>query len=456
MATSEFASHNEVGAVRAGARHRVVVIGGGFGGLSATRALSVAPVDVTLIDRNGHHLFQPLLYQVATGILSEGEIARPLRHVLRHQRNVEVLLGEVSAIDLESRTVTSCALGRTAVSPYDSLVVAAGASYSYFGNEGFADLAPGLKSIDDALQIRARIFSAFELAEKAVDLGSRRRHLTFAVIGGGPTGIEMAGQIRDLAAHSLKHNYRRIDPTTARVILLEAGEALLPTYGPRLSRQALAALSRVGVEVRLGARVTDVDPHGVVFEQQGGRHRVEATVKVWAAGVAAAPLAEVLANRGERQRNRVGQLELRADCSLPGHPEVFVVGDLMDTPGVPGVAQLAIQSGRFAAGVIRDRQEGRPPATRFEYHDKGSLATVSRFQALAKLRHVELSGSPAWLMWLGVHLVTLMGFGPRLSVALRWGFAFTLGRRPEQVGTARQSRWTHAQVAAWVQRVGDR
>ena len=426
---------------RSAARHRVVVIGGGFGGLAATRALRNAPVEVTVIDRHGHHLFQPLLYQVATGILSEGEIARPLREVLRRQDNATVLLGEVTDIDLAGRTVTSQALGTTVLTTYDSLVVAAGASYSYFGNEHFADLAPGLKSVDDALRIRSRIFTAFELADRATDPATRTQHLTFAVIGAGPTGIELAGQIRDLARDSLRDNYSTIDPATAQVVLLDAGGVLLPTYAEKLSRNALAALTEVGVDVRLRAKVVQVEPDAVLYISQGRLVRLPCTVKIWAAGVSAAPLARTLADQTEVQRNNGGQLSLRPDCSLPGHPEVFVIGDLMNSPGVPGVAQLAIQSGRFAARVIRDRARGAVPATTFTYHDKGSIAVIARFRAVAHLRHVRVSGVTAWLLWLGVHLVTLMGFGRRMSVALRWAYAFTLARRPERVVTQVQADW---------------
>jgi NADH dehydrogenase len=422
-------------------RSRVVVIGGGFGGLAATRALRKEPVDVTVIDRYGHHIFQPLLYQLATGILSEGDVARPLRDVLRKQRNAEMLLGEVSAIDLDGRTVTSSALGSTVLTPYDSLVVAAGAGYSYFGDEQFADLAPGLKSIDDALRIRARIFSAFELADRAEDPAVRRQHLTFVVIGGGATGVELAGQLRDLARHSLRDNYRHIDPAEARVILLEEGDALLPTYQRTLSLDTLAALTHVGVDVRLRAPVVRVEPDAVVYRSQGEEVRLPATAKLWAAGVAAGPLAANLAAQTTVERNRAGQLVLEPDCTLPGHPEVFVVGDLMSVPGVPGVAQLAIQSGRFAARVIRDRERGHRPATRFEYDDKGSLATIARYRAVAHLPRLKLNGLPAWLLWLCVHLVTLVGFGRRLSVGLRWALAFALARRPERIGTAAQASW---------------
>ena len=421
--------------------HRVVVIGGGFGGLFAAKALRRAAVEVVLIDRTGHHLFQPLLYQVATGILSEGQITRSLREELAKQANARVLLGEAGEIDLAGRTVTSSAFGSSTRTPYDSLIVASGAGYSYFGHDEFTADAPGLKSVDDALEIRARIFAAFECAEAAQDELERRRHLTFAVIGGGPTGIEMAGQIRDLARRSLKRNFGSIDPADARVVLLEAASSLLPTYGRRLSSRTVEALEEVGVEVHLDARVTGVDAHAVVYEHSGRRHRLEATTKVWAAGVAAGSLATTLADQTGVERNRAGQLVLEPDCTLPGHSEVFVVGDLMSTPGVPGVAQLAIQSGRHAARTIRARLDGRTDSRPFVYRDKGSLATIARFQAVATVRGLGFSGLPAWLFWLGVHLWTVMGFGRRLSVTLRWAFAFVANRRPERVSTRLQAQW---------------
>jgi NADH dehydrogenase len=421
--------------------HRVVVIGGGFGGLFATQALRRAPVEVVLIDRTGHHLFQPLLYQVATGILSEGQITRPLRAVLARQRNASVVVAEVTRIDLAAKTVTAAAFGRTTELTYDSLIVAAGAGYSYFGHDAFIQLAPALKSVDDALELRARIFEAFERAEAAQDADERRRHLTFAVIGGGPTGIEMSGQIRDLARQSLRHNYSHIDPADAQVILLEAAPALLPTYGTRLSEKTLASLRDVGVDVRLNSRVLDVGPEAVVYDHEGKQITLEATTKVWAAGVAAGPLARLLADQAGVRTNRAGQLSVAADLSLPGHPEVFVVGDLMDSAGVPGVAQLAIQSGRYAATTISRRLTGARPIHPFTYRDKGSLATIARFRAVATVKGVRFSGLPAWLFWLAVHLWTIMGFGRRLSVSLRWAFAFLADRRPERITTQRQAQW---------------
>jgi len=423
------------------APHRVVVIGGGFGGLFATQALRHAPVEVVLIDRSGHHLFQPLLYQVATGILSEGQITRPLRSVLAHQANARVLVAEVTDIQLASRTVEVAAFGRTSRMRYDSLIVAAGAGYSYFGRDDLAAFAPGLKSVDDALEIRSRIFEAFERAEQSRDEGERKRHLTFAVIGGGPTGIELAGQLRDLAMRSLRDNYATFDPAEAEVVLLEASTSLLPTYGRRLSQRTVDDLRGVGVDVRLGAKVTDVDGAEVVYEQEGEVHHLPATTKIWAAGVAGGALAQTLAEQSGVRRTSSGQLVLEPDCTLPGHPEVFVVGDLMSTPGIPGVAQLAIQSGRFAARSIARRLAGQEDGRAFVYRDKGSLATIARYRAVATIRGHGFAGFPAWAFWLCVHLWTVMGFGRRLSVLLRWWFAFTVNRRPERVTTGRQGTW---------------
>jgi NADH dehydrogenase len=420
--------------------HRVVVVGGGFGGLFATRALRRAPVEVTIIDRTGHHVFQPLLYQVATGILSEGQITRPLRSVLAHQRNARVLVAEVTDVDLRARMVETTAFGRTSRLRYDSLIVSAGAGYSYFGRNELAAFAPGLKSVDDALEIRSQVFEAFERAEQARDRTERKRHLTFAVIGGGPTGIELSGQLRDLAVRSLKHNFETIDPADAHVVLLEASPFLLPTYGRRLSLRTEQDLRHVGVDVRLNAKVTNIDSLDVVYEHEGHEHRFAATTKIWAAGVSAGPLAQTLADQTGVRRNRVGQLLLEPDCTLPGHPEVFVVGDLMSTPGIPGVAQLAIQSGRFAARSIRRRLAGDENRSRFVYRDKGSLATIAKYRAVAMVRGHGFAGFPAWVFWLAVHLWTVMGFGRRLSVLLRWSFAFTVDRRPERVTTIRRTQ----------------
>jgi NADH dehydrogenase len=408
------------------APHRVVVVGSGFGGLSATQAMDHDGVVVTLVDRTQHHLFQPLLYQVATGILSEGEITPPTREVLSRQQNARVILGEVTDIDLEARTVTSHTGEQRTVTPYDSLVMAAGSTHSYFGSPQFAQDAPGMKSIDDALAIRGRIYGAFETAELVTDPAERMPWLTFVVVGAGPTGVEMAGQLIELSRRSLDRNFRSFDPASARVVLVEAGPRVLSTFGPTLSRRTLASLERLGVEVRLDTAVVDVDAQGVTVRSATGTERIEARTKVWAAGVRASPLGGLLAVSTETPRNRAGQLEVLADCTLRGHPEVFVIGDMMHLD-VPAVAQVAIQSGRFAARQIISRVEGRPTETAFRYRDKGSLATISRFRAVASIGPLRLSGTTAWLLWLVVHLLYLVCFKNRVLVLIHWGISF-LGR----------------------------
>ena len=344
------------------ARHHVVVIGSGFGGLFSTQKLKRADVDVTLIARTTHHLFQPLLYQVATGILSEGEIAPSTREVLHRQRNAKVLLGDVTEIDLAARTVTHSTVGRETVTPYDSLIVAAGAGQSWFGNDQFARHAPGMKSIDDALELRGRIFGSFELAELASTQAEVDRLMTFVVVGAGPTGVEMAGQISELARRTLKRDFRHIDPTKARIILLDAAPAVLGSFGEKLGDRAVKRLTDMGVEVRLGAKVVDVDSTGIEVELgDGSRERIESVCKVWAAGVSASPLGRQLAEQSGAGIDRAGRVEVNDDLTLPGHPEVFVVGDMMSLRGLPGVAQVAIQGGRYAAEQIERRLEGKPP-----------------------------------------------------------------------------------------------
>ncbi|OLE29204.1 MAG: FAD-dependent oxidoreductase [Catenulispora sp. 13_1_20CM_3_70_7] len=425
----------------ADARHRVVVIGSGFGGLFATRALRRAPVDVTLIDRTTHHLFQPLLYQLATGILSEGEIAPPTREILRRQRNARVLAGEVRQIDVDRRTVTSTVLGRTLVTPYDSLIVAAGSGQSYFGNDRFAEFAPSMKSIDDALELRARIFGAFELAELEADPRARAALTTFVVVGGGPTGVEMAGQLAELSRRGLRGEFRSFDPARSRVVLVEAGPAVLPGFGDKLSAKTRRALERLGVEVQVGTRVVGVDATGVDTQVPGeAERRIPSAVKVWAAGVSASPLGGLLASAAGVERNRSGQLAVDPDCTLPGHPEVFVVGDMMQIPGRASVAQVAIQSGRFAARRIRARLRGGRVDEQFRYRDKGTLATISRFRAVASIGPIRTCGFIAWLIWLVVHLCYIVGFRNRVTVVMHWAVSF-LGRgRSERAITLRQAR----------------
>ena len=421
-------------------RHQTVVIGSGFGGLAATRRLANVDTDVTVIARTPHHLFQPLLYQVATGVLSEGEIAPPTREILRRQDNARVLLGEVTDIDLDGRTVTSHVLGRDSRLRYDSLVVAAGAGQSYFGNDQFAAYAPGLKTIDDALELRGRIFGAFELAELRASAGEDVRHLlTFAVVGAGPTGVEMAGQIAELAHRTLPREFRAIRSHDARVVLLDAGDRVLPPFGEQLGDRARRDLERLGVEVVLGAAVTGVDDRGLEITFGDGRGaRIAAETRIWAAGVSASPLGRVLARQSGAALDRAGRISVRPDLTLPEHPEVFVVGDMAALDGLPGVAQVAMQGGRYAADMIDRRLTGRPEAASFAYRDKGSMATISRFRAVAKVGKFRLGGTLAWAMWLTVHLAYLTGFRNRVSAALHWASSFLGTRRAERTATEQQ------------------
>jgi NADH dehydrogenase len=423
-------------------RHQVVIIGSGFGGLNAAKKLKHANVDIKLIARTTHHLFQPLLYQVATGIVSEGDIAPPTRVVLRRQRNVQVLLGDVTHIDLEGKFVVSDLLGHTYDTPYDSLIIAAGAGQSYFGNDHFAEFAPGMKSIDDALEVRGRILSAFEQAERSRDPERRAKLLTFTVIGAGPTGVEMAGQIAELASYTLKGSFRHIDSTRARVILLDAAPAVLPPFGDKLGQRAAARLEKMGVEIQLGAMVTDVDRNGITVKDSDGTvRRIESACKVWSAGVSASPLGRDLADQSSAELDRAGRVKVLPDLSVPGHPNVFVIGDLAAVEGVPGVAQGAIQGAKYVASTIKAELGGANPDERepFQYFDKGSMATVSRFSAVAKIGPVEFSGLFAWFAWLVLHLVYLVGFKTKISTLLSWTVTFLSTRRGQLTITEQQA-----------------
>jgi NADH dehydrogenase len=414
------------------APHRVVIVGAGFGGLFAAKALRRAPVSVTVIDRTNHHLFQPLLYQVATGVLSEGDIAVPTRDVLRHQGNTRVLLGEVRDVDLGEREVVLDTVGRQTQIGYDSLIVAAGASQSYFGNDQFALYAPGMKTIDDALEIRGRIFGAFEQAELEPDPDRQRAWLTFAVVGAGPTGVELAGQIAELSRRALKRNFRTFDPKSARIILIDAIDTVLATFPPTLQRRAIRDLERLGVELRLGARVTGVDRTGVDIETPGsGQDRIDAWTKVWAAGVKASPLGGMLARGAGASLDRSGRVEVLPDCTLPGHPEVFVIGDLMSLNGLGGVAEVAMQSGRHASRTIARRLKGRNEAKPFRYIDLGTMATIARFRAVVAVGRIRIAGFVGWLTWLVVHLAFMTGFKNRFAAVMNWATAF-LGRGRRQ------------------------
>lgn len=410
--------------------HRVVVVGGGFGGLATVRALRGAPVEVTLIDRVNHHLFQPLLYQVATGILSEGEIAPPLRGVLHHQRNARVLLAEVTGFDLDGRTVTARRTdGGDETVAYDTLVVAAGARHSYFGHPEWEQFAPGLKSIPDARRIRANVLDAFESAEEATDPDERAAFLTFVVVGAGPTGLELTGQIAELAQRSLRRDFDAIDTAAARIVLVEAGSAVLAPFAEKLRRYAANDLDRMGVEVRLRTRATNVNAEGVdVRGPDGASERIPARTVVWAAGVHASPLAAALGEATGAEVDRAGRVAVGPDCTLPGHPEVLAIGDMVSLNGLPGLAQPAIQEGAYVAGVIRARLGGAGDPPPFKYRDKGTMAVVGRRRAVADAYGVKLRGPLAMLVWAAVHIAFLVGWGNRFGTVTRW-LGSLLGRR---------------------------
>jgi len=423
-------SHHEVAGVT---RHRVLVVGGGFGGLSAITALRDEPVDITLVDRRNYHLFQPLLYQVATGSLSPGEIAVPLRAVLRRQRNVRVILGEVEDFDLERREVV---VSRAATDDeeirvgYDTLIVAAGMENHYFGNDEWRDVAPALKSLEDALDIRARILLAFEAAETESDPGERQRLLTFVVVGGGPTGVELAGQIAEISRDTMRDQFRAFNPAQARVYLVEGADRVLLSFEPGQSEHARRDLEALGVTVRTGCMVEGADAEGVEISQGSHRERIEARTLVWAAGVKASPLARRLADAADLSPDRAGRVPVEADLTLPGHPEVMAIGDMAavaDRP-LPGIAPVAMQMGRHAGAAVKRRVAGAAPEP-FSYRDKGNLATIGRAKAVASLFGMRFSGFVAWWLWLAVHLFYLIGFQNRLLVMTRWTWSFfTRGR----------------------------
>lgn len=423
-------------------RHRVVIIGSGFGGLNAATALKRADVDIILISKTTTHLFQPLLYQVATGILSEGDIAPTTRLILRKQKNVRVLLGDVKAIDLNAKTVTSKLIDMETVTPYDSLIVAAGAQQSYFGNDEFATFAPGMKTIDDALELRGRILGAFEAAEVATDPAERERRLTFVVVGAGPTGVEVAGQIVELAERTLAGAFRTITPSQCRVILLDAAPLVLPPMGEKLGHKAQRRLEKMDVEVQLNAMVTSVDYQGITIkEKEGGERRIECACKVWAAGVQASPLGKMIAEQSDgTEIDRAGRVLVEPDLTVKGHPHVFVIGDQMSVPGVPGMAQGAIQGAHYATTVIKHAVKGHDdPANRkpFKYFNKGSMATISRYSAVAQVGKLEFAGFIAWLAWLVLHLYYLVGHRNRIAAMFAWGISF-LGRTRGQMAITSQ------------------
>jgi NADH dehydrogenase len=418
----------------------VVIVGGGFGGLYAARSLKRAAVDVTVIDRRNFHLFQPLLYQVATGALSPGEIASPLRYVLNRQKNTRVLLGEVVDIDVDKRDLILTDHSRV---PYDTVVFATGSTHSYFGHPEWEPFAPGLKTVEDATEIRTRVLLAFERAEKDTDPQARRAHLTFVIVGGGPTGVELAGAIAEISRDTLKKDFRSINPADANIFLVEGTDRLLPTYPPKLSRAAEKALTKLGVQTRTGAMVTGIDEHGVTVKSGDAITSFAAGTVLWAAGVAASPIGKILSERLSLTLDHAGRVPVEPDLSIAGHPEILVIGDLaaflQDGKQVPGVAPTAIQQGHYAATLIgnRLRNENTKP---FRYFDKGSLATIGRNQAVAEIGPFQFSGILAWLAWLFIHLLYIVEFENRLLIVVQWAYDYFTHNRGARLITGEQQR----------------
>lgn len=413
-------------------RHKVVILGGGFGGLAVARALRGDPVDVTLIDRRNFHLFQPLLYQVATGSLSPANISAPLREILKKQKNARVLLAEASGIDAAGRRVVL----KDGEIRYDTLIVATGARHSYFGYDDWGAFAPGLKTVEDATLMRHRIFLAFEAAERETDREKERAWLTFAIVGGGPTGVELAGALSEIAHDTLKHDFRRIDPSQARILLIEAAGRLLPPYAPDLSASARRALERLNVIVRTGTTVTGVGDDSITVQAGNTTEVIPARTVLWAAGVRASRLGTILADATGCEVDRSGRPVVERDLTLKGHPEVFVIGDLANFSHqggkpLPGVAPVAIQQGRYAASAIRARLRDPSLASlpAFRYHDRGNMATIGRAAAVVELPWLRFSGLLAWLAWLFVHLLNIVAFQNRLLVLVQWAWSyFTFNR----------------------------
>ena len=406
--------------------HRVVILGGGFGGLYAARALKSAPVSVTLIDCHNYHLFQPLMYQVATGSLSPGEIAAPLRGVLSSQKNVRVLLGEATDVDPAARQVVLADGGRF---EFDSLIVATGAQTSYFGNNHWQEWAPSLKSVEEALMVRHKVLYAFEAAERALDPEERTAWLTFAIVGAGTTGLELAGGLAEIARETLRHDFRSIHPEDARIVLMEGAPRVLPTYPPDLSAEAERLVTKLGVEVRTNVRVVGVDREGVTFQAGNVRERLAARTVLWAAGVVASDFGARLAARTGGETDKAGRIRVNADLTIPGYPNIYVVGDLAlvrraDGRQLPGVAQVAMQGGGYAAKAIIKRLKGAVELAPFRYFDKGDMAVIGRAAAVANIFGFHVSGWPAWMMWLFIHLMYLVQFQSRILVFIQWGFQY--------------------------------
>ncbi len=406
------------------AKHRVVIVGGGFGGLNAGKALKHKDLEVTMLDRRNYHLFQPLLYQVATGGLSPGEIAAPLRAIFEWQKNLRVLMTEVTGFNIAQRLVQT----RMGDIPYDSLIVAAGAKSTYFGNDRWASIAPSLKNIEDATSLRARIFSAFEEAEKENDPDKRRALLTFLIVGGGPTGVELAGALSEIANDALKEDFRSFNPEDARIMILDSGPRILSAFSERLSKSAELQLIQLNVLCRPGVKVVDVTPEGATLTVQGRQEFIPARTVIWAAGVTGSPLGKALAEATQQELVRGGKIAIEPDCTLPGHPEIFVIGDMahfqhgLERP-LPGVCQTAMQMGDYVGDLIQKRLEGRTKPA-FKYWDKGNMAVIGRNLAVAQIGKFEFTGYFAWLLWAVIHVLYLVNFQSRIIVAIRWGFDY--------------------------------
>jgi NADH dehydrogenase len=412
-------------------KHKVVILGGGFAGLHAAQALKRAPLDITLIDRRNYHLFQPLLYQVATGSLSPGEIAAPLRGILSKQKNTQVLLGEAVDIDPTAKQIS---LKDGATIPYDSLIVASGSQGSYFGHDEWKVWAPGLKSVEDATTIRHKILLAFEAAERTTDPVERAAWLTFVIVGAGPTGVELAGALSEIANHTLKHDFRSIRPQDARILIVDGGQRTLATYPEDLSKSAERQLCKLGARIRTGVTVTGVDEDGVTLKTATGQDHIASHTVIWAAGVAATEFARTLAKRTATETDRAGRLKVAPDLTIPNFPDIYVVGDLAllngkDGKPLPGVAQVAMQGGKYAARAIAGKAQGKPAQPPFHYFNKGDIAVIGRAAAVADVFGVHLSGFIAWLVWLFVHLLYIVEFQSRILVLIEWGFLYVTFNR---------------------------
>ena len=421
----------------------MVVVGGGFGGVRVTRALAGADADITMVDRTNHHLFQPLLYQVATGILPDGLIAPALRGMVRKQANARVVLAEVQHLDLDGRVVHALAPdGRELMLPYDTLVVAAGCTDAYFGHEEWSVFAPGLKTLEDASHLRSRILGAFEMAELATDPAEQAAYLTFAVIGAGPTGVEMAGQVAELAHEALPREYRAAATTQAKILLIEAGPEVLAAFAPKLQRYTRRRLRKMGVDVVLNTAARAMDQSSVTVKGPDGDRRIPARTKIWAAGVQASPLAAMLARATGAGTDRACRVAVRPDCSLPGHPEVFAIGDMAALNDLPGVAQPAIQQGSYVGRLIAARLAGKAGMKPFAYRDKGSMATIGHLSAVTESYGMTFTGVAGYTMWGFVHVLYLVGWGNRLGAMLNWARALTFTKnRPHRAITVERARY---------------